>query len=200
MGRFTKPRTKVCRHVGMVVFSNSNVEKAFAKRESINFNRRKQSEYGVRLVEKQKIMHYYGLREKQMRRFFDLARRIKGDTGRNFLVLCERRLDNIICAAGFAMSRGAARQLVSHGHILVNGQKCDIASRLLEVGDTVSVKDKPGIQKIVDTTLEARSGMNSPEWLAIDNKARSIRVLRLPEREDVTLPVNEQFVVEFYSR
>lgn len=200
MGRFTKPRTKVCRHLGTVVFSNTNVEKAFAKRESVNFNRRKQSEYGVRLIEKQKIMQYYGLREKQMRRLFDLARRIKGDTGHNFLMLCERRLDNIICASGFAMSRSAARQLTAHGHILVNGKKCDVASRLLVVGDTVTVQDKPGILKLVDTAIEARSGMNTPEWLAVDSKARSIRVLRLPEREDVTLPVNEQLVVEFYSR
>lgn len=200
MGRFTKPRTKVCRHLGVVVFSNTNVEKAFAKRETVTFRRGKQSDYSVRLVEKQKVMHYYGLREKQMRKLFDLARRIKGDTGHNFLVLCERRLDNVLCASGFAMSRSAARQLTAHGHVLVNGKKCDVASRMVIVGDTISVQDKPGIVKLVDGAIEARSGMNTPEWLAVDAKARSIRVLRLPERDDVTLPVNEQLVVEFYSR
>ncbi|MDR0867951.1 MAG: 30S ribosomal protein S4 [Planctomycetota bacterium] len=200
MGRFTKPRTKVCRHLGMVVFNNSNVEKAFAKRETINFTRRKQSEYGIRLIEKQKIMFYYGLREGQMLRFFDHARHIKGDTGRNFLVLCERRLDNVVCVSGFANSRAAARQLVAHGHLLVNGRKCDIASRVLEVNDKITVQDKEQIRKLVDASLEARSGYASPDWLAVDAKTRAITVLRLPEREDVTLPVNEQLVVEFYSR
>lgn len=198
MGRFTKPRTKVCRHLGMVVFSNTNVEKAFMKRESVSFGRKKHSEYGIRLVEKQKIMYYYGLREKQMRRFFDLARRVKGDTGRNFLVLCESRLDNIACIAGFALSRAGARQLIAHGHLLVDGKKCDISSRIITVGETITVKEK--VAKLIDSSIESRSGASAPDWLAIENKNRSIRMLRLPEREDVTLPVNEQLVVEFYSR
>jgi small subunit ribosomal protein S4 len=200
MGRFIKPRTKVCRHLGLVVFNNANVEKAFARRETINFNRRKQSEYGIRLIEKQKVMHYYGMREGQMSRFFDRARRIKGDTGRNFLLLCERRLDNVVCIGGVAASRAAARQLVAHGHILVNGKKCDIASRIVEVNDKITVENKDGIKKLVDGALEARSGNAAPDWLAMDAKSREITVLRLPEREDITLPINEQLVVEFYSR
>jgi small subunit ribosomal protein S4 len=200
MGRFTKPRTTVCRRLGFVVFNNTNVEKAFAKREVVKINRRKQSEHGIRLVEKQKIMHYYGMREQQLRRFFDLARRIKGDTGHNFLILCESRLDNVVCIAGLALSRAAARQLVAHGHILVNGKKCDIASRLLTTGDTVKVTNKTGTQKLVDNALAVRAGYNPPEWLAVDSKDRAVRILRAAVREDVTLPVNEQLVVEFYSR
>ncbi len=200
MGRFTKARTKVCRRLGMNVFSNSNVEKSFLKREAIGFSRRKPTEYGIRLTEKQKIMFYYGMREKQMCVFYDRARRIAGDTGRNFLVLCEKRLDNAFFAAGFAMSRAAARQLISHGNVLLNGKRCDIPSAMVKTGDTITIKEKPGIQKLVDGALESRSGMNAPEWLAADAKTRAIRVLREPLREDVMLPVNEQLVVEFYSR
>ncbi len=200
MGRFTKPRAKVCRRLGLMVFNNGNVEKAYLKRENIGFGRRKPSEYGIRLTEKQKIMHYYGLREKQMRKLFSEAKAAKGDAGQNFLALCERRLDNAIFAAGFAMSRASARQFVAHGHVLVNGKKCTIPSCQVNVGDTITVKDKAGSQKVIDTAVELRSGYSCPEWVAADAKSRSIRVLRLPIREDVMLPVNEQLVVEFYSR
>lgn len=200
MGRFTKPRAKVCRRVGLMVFNNGNVEKAYLKRETIGFGRRKQSEYGIRLAEKQKIMFYYGMREKQMSKMYDKARRIKGDTGRNFLVLCERRMDNALFCAGFAMSRAAARQLISHGNVLLNGKKCDIASCLVKAGDTITLKEKSGIHKLVDGALEQRSGYNPPEWIAADAKTRAVRILRDPLREDVMLPVNEQLVVEFYSR
>lgn len=200
MGRFTKPRTKVCRRLGMNVFTNGNVEKAFLKRESIEFSRRKPTEYGIRLTEKQKIMFYYGMREKQMSIFYDRARRIAGDTGRNFLVLCEKRLDNAFFSAGFAMSRAGARQLISHGNVLLNGKRCDIPSAMVKTGDTITIREKAGIQKLVDGAVESRSGMNTPDWIAADGKTRSIRILREPLREDVMLPVNEQLVVEFYSR
>lgn len=200
MGRFTKPRVKVCRRLGVNVYSNVNVDKAFLKRESVGFSRRKPTEYGIRLTEKQKIMYYYGMREKQMRIFYDRARRISGDTGRNFLVICEKRLDNAFFSAGFAMSRAAARQIIGHGNVLLNGKRCDIPSAMVKTGDTITIKDKPGIQKLIDGSLESRSGFNPPEWLAADVKTRAIRVLREPLREDVMLPVNEQLVVEFYSR
>lgn len=200
MGRFTKPRTKVCRRLGLVVFNNTNVEKAFLKRESIEFTRRKPSEYGIRLTEKQKIMFYYGMREQQMSKFYDKARRIAGDTGRNFLILCECRLDNVVFSAGFAMSRAAARQLISHGHVQFNGKRCDIPSAIVKAGDTITMQDKAGVTKLVDSSIESRSGYNAPDWLAADVKTRAIRVLRQPVREDVMLPVNEQLVVEFYSR
>lgn len=200
MGRFTKPRAKVCRRLGLVVFNNGNVEKAYLKRETIGLGRRKQSEYSVRLTEKQKIMHYYGMREKQMSKMYDKARRIKGDTGRNFLMLCERRLDNALFSGGFATSRAAARQLITHGNVTLNGKKIDIPSAFINVGDTIGIKEKAGVQKLVDSAVEVRSGYNLPEWLAADNKIREIRILRLPIREDVMLPVNEQLVVEFYSR
>lgn len=200
MGRYTEARTKVSRRLGINVFTNVNVEKAYLKRESIGFGRRKPTEYGIRLTEKQKIMFYYGMREKQMSIFYDRARRIAGDTGRNFLVLCEKRLDNAFFSAGFAMSRAAARQIIVHGNVLLNGRRCDIPSAMVKAGDTITIKEKAGIQKLIDGSLESRSGFNPPEWLAADAKTRAIRVLREPLREDVMLPVNEQLVVEFYSR
>lgn len=201
MGRFTKPRAKICRRLGLNVFNNTNVEKAYLKREAVvGFGRGKQSEYGIRLIEKQKVMHYYGMREKQMRKLFDKARRIKGDSGRNFLILCECRLDNALYSAGFAMSRAQARQTISHGHVMLNGKKCNIPSAVINTGDTITIKETAKAQKLVDASIEQRSGFNPPEWIAADSKSRSARILRLPIREDVMLPVNEQLVVEFYSR
>lgn len=200
MGRFTKPRTKVCRRLGLNVFENANVEKAFLKRETVDFGRRKKSEYGVRLIEKQKIMHYYGMRERQMGKFFDKARRQKGDTGRNFLILCERRLDNVVYSAGFATSRAGARQLIAHGHVRLNGQKVDVASVLVTAGDTVTFREKEKTAKVVNESVERRPGYEAPDWIAVDGKTRVAKVTRLPLREDVRLPVEEQLVVEFYSR
>ncbi len=126
MGRYIGPRTKVCRRLGFMIYDNSNVEKAFMKREQEPF-RRKQSEYGRRLLEKQKVMFYYGMREGQMRKLFNLARRTKGNTSKAFLIACERRLDNVVYSAGFTASRAQARQLISHGNILVNGRRVDVA-------------------------------------------------------------------------
>ncbi len=199
MGRFTGPKTKVCRRLGFMVFENSNAQKAFLKREQVRFIR-KQSEYGRRLLEKQKVMYCYGMRERQMRRLFDRARRQKGDTGQNFLILCERRLDNAVFSAGFAPTRAAARQLVTHGNVRVAGRKMDIPSCLVALGQTITFPDKPGVKKLVKECLELKSGYEPPDWLAVDNASMTAKVARLPLREDVRLPVDEQLVVEFYSR
>lgn len=200
MGRFTKPRTKVCRRLGLQIFENANVEKAFLKRDTVQFGRRKLSEYGVRLTEKQKVMHYYGMREKQMRNLFDKARRMKGNTGKNFLILCEQRLDNVICVSGLTISRAQARQLITHGNVLVNGKKLDIPSYTVQVNDEITIRERSGVKKLIKEATDRRSGHSAPEWLVSIPQAQSTKVVRLPEREDVTLPVNEQLVVEFYSR
>ncbi len=200
MGRYTGPKTKLCRRVGFLIFDNSNVEKAYLKRETVSFSFRKKSEYGRRLAEKQKVMHYYGMREKQMRRFFDQARAIKGDTSHNFLALCERRLDNAVCQAGFSPSRPASRQLVSHGHVLVNGKRVDVPSYLVNAGDTITFSDRSGTQKLVKDNLQARQGYEAPDWMAVDRDTRTAKVVRLPIREDVRVPISDQLVVEFYSR
>ena len=199
MGRYTGPRAKICRRLGFTVFENANVEKAFLKRESLGFPR-KRSEYGRRLLEKQKVMHYYGMREKQMRKVFDMARRQKGDTGQNFLILCERRLDNVLFSAGFAASRAAARQMIVHGHIRLNGKNVDVPSILANTGDEITIRDNPRSQKLARQAVENKRGYEAPDWIAVDPKSTTCRVVRLPLREDIRLPVDAQLVVEFYSR
>ena len=199
MGRYLGPRTKVCRRLGFMIYDNANVEKAFLKREHEPF-RRKQSEYGRRLLEKQKVMYYYGMREGQMRKFFNIARRAKGNTSKAFLIACERRLDNVVYSAGFAASRAQARQLIGHGNVLVNGRRVDIASYMAGTGDAVTIADRPGVRKVVAGVVERRSGYQAPDWIAVDPKTLTAKVVRLPVREDVRLPVNEQMLVEFYSR
>ncbi len=199
MGRYLGPRTKVCRRLGFMIYDNTNVEKAFMKREQEPF-RRKQSEYGRRLLEKQKVMFYYGMRESQMRKLFNLARRTKGNTSKAFLIACERRLDNVVYSAGFAASRAQARQVICHGNIRVNGHRVDIASYLVNTGDTITVSDRAGVRKLITDVLEKKSGYVAPDWIAVDPKSLTAKVVRLPVREDVRLPVNEQLLVEFYSR
>jgi small subunit ribosomal protein S4 len=199
MGRYIGPRTKVCRRLGFMIYDNTNIEKAFMKREQEPF-RRKQSEYGRRLLEKQKVMFYYGMREGQMRKMFNLARRTKGNTSKAFLIACERRLDNAVYSAGFAASRMQARQIIGHGNILVNGHRVDVASYFVNTGDTITFSAKPGIQKLVGAIVEKKSGYQAPDWIAVDAKTLTAKVVRLPVREDVRLPVNEQLLVEFYSR
>ncbi len=199
MGRYLGPRTKVCRRLGFMIYDNSNIEKAFMKREQEPF-RRKQSEYGRRLLEKQKVMYYYGMRESQMRKMFNLARRTKGNTSKAFLIACERRLDNVVYSAGFTSSRAQARQIIGHGNILVNGRRVDIASYLVNTGDTITASERPGVRKILTAVVEKKSGYVAPDWIAVDEKSLTAKIVRLPVREDVRLPVNEQLLVEFYSR
>ena len=199
MGRYIGPKTKICRRLGFMIYDNANIEKAFLKREQEPF-RRKQSEYGRRLLEKQKIMYYYDMREAQMRKFFGVAKRTKGNTGKAFLILCERRLDNVVYSAGFAVSRAQARQVISHGNVLINGKRVDVASYLVDTGDTITFSARPGVQKLISGIVERKSGYNSPDWIAVDSKTLTAKVVRLPVREDVRLPINEQLVVEFYSR
>jgi len=199
MGRHTGPKTKLCRRVGFMLFENTGVEKAYLKRETVRFTR-KQSEYGRRLTEKQKVMHYYGMRERQMRKFFDKARHTKGDTARTFLILCERRLDNAVFSAGFAPTRPAARQMIAHGQVLVNGHKVDVASYLISSGDTLTFQEAEGARKLVKACIERKSGYEPPDWIAVDTNTMTAKVVRLPVRDDIRLPINEQLVVEFYSR
>ncbi|MDR2391575.1 MAG: 30S ribosomal protein S4, partial [Planctomycetota bacterium] len=193
MGRYLGPRSKICRRLGFMVFENSNVTKAFMNRDHEPF-RRKQSEYGRRLLEKQKVMFYYGMREGQMRKLFNLARRTKGNTSKAFLIACERRLDNAVFSAGFAASRAQARQLISHGNIRVNGRRVDVASYLVDTGDAITVTDKAGPRKIVSGVTVRKSGYSPPDWIAVDEKSLVAKIVRQPVREDVRLPVNEQLL------
>jgi small subunit ribosomal protein S4 len=162
--------------------------------------RRKISEYGEHLKEKQKVRAIYGVLERQFRKHFDAAKRQPGATGENLLRLLETRLDNVVYRLGFADNRNQARQLVTHGHITLNGRKTDIASALVRQGDTVAVSSRSREKeyfKIVAETLEKKS---LPRWLELDASQLSGRVAAPPSREDIENNINEQLIVEFYSR
>ncbi len=162
--------------------------------------RQKVTEYGKQLREKQKVRRIYGVLERQFRRYFQEADRRKGVTGVNLLQLLETRLDNVVYRMGFAASRAQARQLVRHGHILVNGRKVNIPSFQTKPGDVVAVREKsrkiPAVQEALGT-VEGRGG---PRWLEVDTKAFQGVVKELPEREDITMPIEEHLIVELYSK
>jgi small subunit ribosomal protein S4 len=157
--------------------------------------------YGVQLREKQKVKRIYRVLENQFANYFSKAERLKGITGENLLMLLERRLDNIIFRLGFAPSRDQARQLVTHGHILVNGKKLDVASAQVKVGDTIALVEKTTKnQQVLDSvaTISGRGGI--PAWLQLDAESLKGSVVALPKREDIQMPIDEQLIVELYSK
>jgi small subunit ribosomal protein S4 len=158
------------------------------------------SEYSLQLREKQKLKRIYGLMERQFRGYFEKAERMKGITGDNLLILLERRLDNVVYRVGFASSRREARQLVRHGHCLVDGKKVDIPSFLVGTGAMVSVRAASQTLLPIQRSLEAVEGRGVPGWLELDKTRFSGRVSELPTKDEIALPVNEQLVVELYSR
>jgi small subunit ribosomal protein S4 len=158
------------------------------------------SEYSLQLREKQKLKRMYRLLEGQFRRLFDEADRTKGITGETLMVLLERRLDNMIYRLGFANSRAEARQLVRHGHFLVNGRKIDIPSALLKVGDVVTVRERSHKVVRIQEALELSQRRGVPEWLEVDRPNFTGRIRALPARTDLTMPINEKLVVELYSK
>ena len=162
--------------------------------------RRRQSDYAVQLREKQKVKRIYGLHEKQFRSVFDRAAHRGGVTGENLLIAVETRLDNIVFRMGFASSRNQARQLVRHRHVEVNGRITDVPSYHVKAGDEIAVKTKSRDSVVVRGSLEARTRPQVPEWIALDEKARTGRVVREPERQDIPLAVQEQLIVELYSK
>jgi small subunit ribosomal protein S4 len=158
------------------------------------------SEYSLQLREKQKLKRMYRLLEGQFRRLFDEADRTKGITGETLMILLERRLDNMIYRLGFANSRAEARQLVRHGHFLVNGRKIDIPSALLKVGDVVTVRERSHKVVRIQEALELSQRRGVPEWLEVDRPNFTGRIRALPARTDLTMPINEKLVVELYSK
>jgi small subunit ribosomal protein S4 len=158
--------------------------------------RRKTSQYGMELLEKQKAKAFYGVEEKQFRRYFAEASRVDGPPGENLLTMLERRLDNVVYRLGFARTRPMARQLVSHGHVLVDGQRINVPSYLVDVGQTISLT--PDAAKLPTVVEEMAAGRPVPAWL--EKKGIEGRVVRLPQRSDVDVPVDESLIVTFYSR
>jgi len=164
------------------------------------WRRSRASEYAVRLREKQKVKRYYGLFERQFMKYFHKAERIKGNTGETLLQLLERRLDNVVYKLNFAPSRKAARQLITHGHIYVNGRKVDISGYTTKVGDRIAVKGSEKSVKEVKQQLESNPNFTTQNWLQLDREKPEAAIVALPARGDVQIPVEEQLVVEFCSR
>jgi small subunit ribosomal protein S4 len=160
----------------------------------------KPSDYSIRLREKQKVRRFYGVLERQFRRYFDMADRQKGVTGENLLRLLERRLDNVVYRIGFARTRSDARQLVKHNHITVNGMRMNIPSYLVQPGDQINLRKKSENLGRVEEALEFAKSLETVTWIDIDRAAKAGKVKTLPTRESVTVPINEQLIVEFYSR
>ncbi|HSI10120.1 MAG TPA: 30S ribosomal protein S4 [Rariglobus sp.] len=202
MARYTGPTTRISRRFGQPIFGAT---KAFEKR---NFPpgqhgpklRRKLSEYAVGLNEKQKLRYTYGLLERQFRRTFEIAKRERGVTGERFLQLLETRLDSVIYLLGFAKSRAAARQLVGHGHVRVNGHKLDIASAVVKAGDEVEIKNLASSRQLAQRNLEENRARPVPGWLTLNAEQFKAVVTRLPNRDEIASDINEQLIVEFYSR
>jgi small subunit ribosomal protein S4 len=161
---------------------------------------RKTSDYGIQLREKQKIKRIYGLSEKQFHLFFERADRQKGITGTNLLVSLERRLDNVVYRLGFASSRSQARQLVQHSHFLVNGKKVNIPSFEVKVGDSVEVRERSRTMQLIQDSMDAVVRRGVPQWLDLEKENLKGMVKNLPVREDLTMPMQEQLVVELYSK
>ena len=212
MARYTGPVCKLCRREGVKLMLKGErclSPKCAIERRNFppgqhgqNYRRRQMSDFGVQLREKQKVRRIFGVLEKQFQRHFATAARMKGITGANLLQVLERRLDNVVYRLGFADSRPQARQIVRHGHFVVNGRKTNIPSFLVKVGDEISVRPESR-SRTYFRDLDASGVLRKkaiPEWLSLDPDALAGRVLRLPERSEMDLAVNEQLVAEWYSR
>jgi len=162
--------------------------------------RTKVQAYGVQLREKQKVKRMYGVLERQFRNYFANAARKKGITGANLLQMLECRLDNVVYRLGFAFSRSAARQLVAHGHILVNGRRVDVPSSLVKAGAVISLKEESRKNELIKMCLDTAKGRGVPGWLDLDADRFQGTVRQLPNREDIALPIQEQLIVELYSK
>ncbi len=209
MARYTESVCRLCRREGTKLFLKGDrcysAKCAVTKRHTPpgqhgQARTRKQSEYGIQLREKQKCRRAYGVLESQFRKYFDMASNMRGVTGENMLCLLERRLDNVAYRLGLGESRPMARQIVLHGHIRVNGQKVDIASYLIKVGDVITVREASRDIPVFKALREQGAGKPVPKWLEMDAETLTGKVVSLPQRDDIDLTIEEHLIVEFYSR
>ena len=209
MGRYTGSSCRLCRREGLKLFLKgvrcTSPKCALSRREYApgqhgQRRRGKASNYGIQLREKQKVKRIYGIREKQFRRYFSIASRSKGITGKILLQILERRLDNTVFQGHFAASRNESRQIVRHRHILVNGKVVNIPSYLIQEGDVVSAVQKEVCINRVRKNTEISKERQFPNWIEFSQENLSLKILRLPEKEDIQLPVQEQLIVELYSK
>ena len=202
------PKCRRCRREGMKLFLKSerceSAKCAFTRRDyppgMRTWRRSKVSDYALQLREKQKAKRFYGLRERQFTRYFREAERLPGNTGETLLAMLECRLDNVLCRAGFVASRSEARQFIAHGHVTANGRKVDISSYVCKPGDVIGVKEHGSNIERVKLNMTRFKGRGKPGWLQIEPGTVQVKLLTLPARDEVSLPVQEQLIVELCSR
>ncbi len=210
MGRFLGPSCRLCRREGVKLFLKGNkCETAKCQIEKRQRNlapgmhgwrKPRPSDYGIRLREKQKVKRYYGLFESSFMRYYREAERVKGHTGEVLLQLLERRLDNVVYKLNWAPSRKAARQLIGHGHIYVNGRKVDVGSYGIKIGDRITVKKSDASIKQIKEQLDSNPNFTTQGWLQLDRSKPEATIVALPTRDDIQIPVEDQMIVEFCSR
>jgi len=202
MARYTGPRVRISRRFGIPIFGPTKYLERRNYGPGVHGpkSRRKTTEYGEGLNEKQKLRYFYGLMEKQFRGVYEKALRRRGVTGEIMLQILETRLDNVVYQLGFGSTRAAARQMVNHGHILVNGRKAAIASFALKVNDVITVKNNNVSKQLATKGLETSTSRAVPDWLSLNKEELKGVVMRIPTRDEIQLIANEQAVVEFYSR
>ncbi len=206
MARYTGAVCRLCRREGQKLYLKGErcytgkcgfERRAFAPGQH-GMSRKKLSGYGVQLREKQKVRRYYGVLEKQFRKYFDMAEKKQGITGENMLAILESRFDNVVYRLGLAMSRAEARQLIRHGHFSINGKKADVCSILLKPGDVVAAIDQA--EEKIKNNLEANASRVIPKWLDFDANTATGKMLAFAAREDIDLPIEEHHIVELYSK
>ncbi len=202
MARYTGPRTRISRRFGVPIFGPSKYLERRNYGPGVHGpkSRRKNTDYALGLIEKQKFRYYYGLMERQFRGVYEKALKRRGVTGETMLQILETRLDNVVFHLGFGNTRASARQLVGHGHVKVNGRKVNISSYALKVSDVVEVKDSNVSRQLATKSLEISTSRVVPDWLSLDKNTFKGTVMRVPTREEIQPIANEQAVVEFYSR
>jgi small subunit ribosomal protein S4 len=202
MARYTGPRVRISRRFGIPIFGPTKYLERRNYGPGVHGpkSRRKTTEYGEGLIEKQKLKYYYGLLERQFRGVYEKALRRRGVTGEQMLQILETRLDNVVFHLGFANTRAAARQMVGHGHVVVNGRKASIPSYALKVNDVISVKNNNVSRQLATKNLEVSASRAVPDWLSLSKEELKGTVMRIPTRDEINPIANEQAVVEFYSR
>ncbi|HEY4417649.1 MAG TPA: 30S ribosomal protein S4 [Verrucomicrobiae bacterium] len=202
MARYTGPRVRISRRFDTPIFGPSKYLERRPYGPGVHGpkSRRKTTDYGLGLIEKQKLRYYYGLMEKQFRGVYEKAKNKRGVTGETMLQILETRLDNVAFHLGFGNTRAAARQLVNHGHVTVNGRKVSIASYALKVNDVISLKNNNVSRQLATKNLEISTSRSVPDWLSLNKEEFKGTVMRIPTRDEIKPIANEQAVVEFYSR
>lgn len=191
------PALKRCRALGI---EPATIGRSRQSKRQAHKTIRKVSEYGLQLKEKQKAKFIYGVLERQFRNYYEKAKKMPGVTGENLLILLERRIDNVVYRLGLANTRRQARQIVTHGHVTVNGKRVDIPSALIKVGDEISVSEKSRNNELFKMLKETKNSLSAPAWLEADQDNLKGSVTRFPNRDEIDVPVNEQSIIELYSR